>query len=111
MANKEELRARLRIPHSRLDDINALLLDPDLRVVNDLLDVVAKYGTPEEINAKAAKARDLDNLMTRLAEHDCCYLDDLIWLQKQRDEGAFVTEAEYRRQVLGDRAATDRIQG
>ncbi len=79
MANKEELRARLRIPQARLDDINALLLNPDLRVINDLLDVVAKYGTPEEINAKAAKARDLDQLMTRLAEHDCCYLDDLIW--------------------------------
>ena len=29
MANKEELRARLRIPHSRLDDINAVLLDPN----------------------------------------------------------------------------------
>ena len=104
MANKEELRARLRIPHSRLDDINAVLLDPNLKVVNALLDVVAKYGTPEEINAKAAKARDLDNLLTRLAEHDCCYLDDIIWLQKQRDEGAFITEDEYRRQVLGERA-------
>jgi hypothetical protein len=106
MANREELRARLRIPQARLDDINALLLDPDLRVINDLLDVVAKYGTPEEINARAAKARDLENLMTRLAEHDCCYLDDLIWLQKQRDEGQFITEAEYRQQVLGDKAAT-----
>jgi hypothetical protein len=105
MANKEELRARLRIPHSRLDDINAVLLDPNLKVVNALLDVVAKYGTPEEINARAAKARDLDNLFTRLAEHDCCYLDDLIWLQKQRDAGAFIAEDEYRRHLLGDRAA------
>jgi hypothetical protein len=104
MANKEELRARLRIPQARLDDINALLLDPNLRVVNDLLDVIAKYGTPEEINAKAAKARDFDNLMTRMAEHDCSYLDDLIWLQKQRDEGRFISEADYRRQVLGDKA-------
>ena len=104
MANKEELRARLRIPHSRLDDINAVLLDPNLKVVNALLDVVAKYGTPDEINAKAERARDLDNLLTRLAEHDCCYLDDLIWLQKQRDEGAFVSEDEYRLQTLGERA-------
>lgn len=104
MTNKEELRARLRIPQARLDDINTVLLDPNLRVVNDLLDVVAKYGTPEEINAKAAKARDFDNLMTRLAEHDCCYLDDLIWLQQARDEGAFISEAEYRRRVLGEAA-------
>jgi hypothetical protein len=104
MANKEELRARLRIPHSRLDDINAVLLDPNLKVVNALLDVIARYGTPEEINARAEKARDFDNLMTRLAEHDCQYLDDIIWLQKQRDAGAFISEDAYRRQVLGERA-------
>ena len=104
MATKDELRARLRIPHDRLDAINAVLLDPNTRVVNDLLDRIAKYGTPEEINAKAAKARDFDNLMTRLAEHGCRHLDDLIWLQEQRDAGAFISEAEYRRMVLGDKA-------
>jgi hypothetical protein len=93
-----------------LDDINTLLLDPNLRVVNDLLDVVAKYGTPEVINAKAAKARDPDTLMTRLAEHDCCYLDDLIWLQKQRDDGAFISEAAYRKQVLGAKAETTQFK-
>ena len=46
MATKDELRARLRIPHDRLDAINAVLLDPNTRVVNDLLDRIAKYGTP-----------------------------------------------------------------
>ena len=106
MARREDLRARLQIPQARLDEINAILLDPNLRIVNDLLDVVAKYGTPEEINAKAARARDFDNLMTRLAEHDCSYLDDLIWLQRQRDEGRFISEAEYRKMVLGDRAGS-----
>lgn len=104
MATKDELRARLRIPHDRLDAINGILLDPNTRVVNDLLDVVARHGTPEQINARAARARDFDNLMTRLAEHDCRYFDDLIWLQQQRDAGAFVSEAEYRRLVLGDKA-------
>jgi hypothetical protein len=104
MTQRDELRKRLRIPHERLDAINALLLDPHSRAVNDLLDVVAKYGTPEQINAKAARARDFDALLTRLAEHDCRYLDDLIWLQRQRDAGAFISEAEYRRLVLGDRA-------
>ena len=42
--------------------------------------------------------------MTRLAEHGCRHLDDLIWLQEQRDAGAFISEAEYRRMVLGDKA-------
>lgn len=105
MATRDELRSRLQIPHDRLDAINAVLLDPGTRVVNDLLDVVARHGTPEEINAKAARARNFDDLMTRLAEHDCRYLDDLIWLQQQRDAGAFISAAEYRRMVLGDKAA------
>ena len=105
MTTRDELRARLKIPHARLDAINDLLLDPDMTIVNDLLDVIAKYGTPEEINAKAARMSDFPFLMTRLAEHDCRYLDDLEWLIAQRDAGAFVTEAEYRRDILGDRAA------
>ncbi len=105
MTTKDELRARLRIPSERLDAINALLLDPDTRAVNDLLDIIAKYGTPEEINRKAAQARDLDNLLGRLAEHGCAYLDDLIWLQQCRDAGAFISEAEYRQNVLGAKAA------
>ena len=102
MATKDELRAKLRIPAGRLDAINDLLLDPDTRVVNDLLDVIARYGTPEEINRKAADARQLDNLLLRLAERDCEYLDEIQWLTAQRDAGAFVSEAEYRRNVLGD---------
>ena len=53
MSTRDELRARLRIPAERLASINALLLNAETRVVNDLLDVVAKYGTPEQINAKA----------------------------------------------------------
>ncbi len=42
MTMRDALRQRLHIPDGRLDDINALLLDPDSRVVNDLLDVVAR---------------------------------------------------------------------
>jgi hypothetical protein len=98
------LRSRLKIPSARLDAINALLLDPNTRVVNDLLDVIARHGTPEQINAKANDARQLDNLLRRLAERDCRYLDDILWLMARRDAAAFVSEAEYRRMVLGDRA-------
>jgi hypothetical protein len=104
MTRKDELRAKLRIPQQRLDDINALLLDPNSRVVNDLLDVVAQYGAPAEINRQAAEARNLDNLLFRLAEHNCKYLDDIEWLIAQRDAGAFIAEADYRRAVLGPKA-------
>src|SRR5512139_4030654 len=100
MVNREELRSRLCIPPDRLEAINTLLLDPNTRVVNDLLDVVAKYGMPEEINARASEARKLPNLMARLLDQRSPYLGEVKWLVAQRDAGAFVSEAEYRRQVL-----------
>ncbi|MGD9048803.1 MAG: hypothetical protein PVF77_12185 [Anaerolineae bacterium] len=103
---EHELRNRLRIPESRLEDINALLLDPNARVINDLLEVVERYGTVEEINAKAAAARDLPNLLTRLREMGSPYLADLEWLMAQRDADAFVSLSEFRRAVLGDKAET-----
>ena len=61
-----DLRERLKIPSDRLDEINAVLLNPDMRVMNDFLAVVAKYGTPEEINAKAKEARKMENLLAKV---------------------------------------------
>src|SRR5699024_12072544 len=40
-------------------EINDFLADPDNPLVRDFLAVVAKFGTPEEINEKAAEARKL----------------------------------------------------
>jgi len=100
------LRSKLRITEGRLDEINALLLDPDSRIVNDLLAVVARYGSPDEINQKATQARSLPNLLSRLEAISSPYLTDLAWLTEQRDRGAFVTVADFRRQVLGPAAET-----
>jgi hypothetical protein len=99
------LRSLLTIPHDRLDSINAVLLDPDSRVMNDFLAVVAKYGTPEEINKKANHARKLPNLLTKIKASAPEYVNDLTWLEKQRDRGVFTSVADYRRKVLGDKAA------
>jgi hypothetical protein len=107
---KSELRSRLRIPESHLEAVNALLLDPDSQVINDLLAVVGKHGTVEEINRKATEARSLANLMARLREIDSPYLADLEWLVAQRDAGAFVSLADYRRRVLGEKADTMAFQ-
>ncbi len=101
-----DLRERLKIPVSRLDELNSLLLDPNSRVVNDILEVIARYGTPEEINAKAEAARQLPALLERVKAVKPEYLDDLKWLQEQRDQHAFVSVADFRRQVLGARADT-----
>ena len=104
MVKVADLRARLRIPESRLEGINEVLLGPNSRVVDDLLAVVARYGTPEEINAKANEARKLENLMARLRKLGSPSVADVEWLIAQRDKGAFVSEAEYRRGVLGPKA-------
>jgi hypothetical protein len=100
------LQDRLAISEASLKAINALLLDPDNRVVRAVLDVVRKYGTPEEINRKAAAARHLPSLLARLEAMGSPYLADLRWLIEQRDRGAFISVDDYRRRVLGPRADT-----
>lgn len=100
----ENLLQQLKISPDRLDALNAILLNPDLRVIDDFLGVVARYGTPEEINAKAHAARRLPVLRERVQERNPAYLDDLDWLVEQRDKGAFISIPEYRRKVLGGRA-------
>jgi len=101
-----DIREQLRIADSQFTAINDLILDPDNEAISALLDVVAKYGTPEEINQKARQARQLDSLMERLREMDSPYLRDVEWLIQQRDAGVFISEADYRRKVLGDKADT-----
>jgi hypothetical protein len=98
------LRERLKIPAARLGDLNALLMDPQMRVINDFLAVVAKYGTPEEINRKAQEARKLPNLLAKVEKTRPEYMTDLRWLQAQCEKKAFIRVPEYRRRVLGEAA-------
>ena len=98
----ENIRQMLKIPYSRLDDINDLFVNPDMRVVNNFLAVLEKYGTPEEINQKAKQARQLPVLLDKVKHVKPVYLDDLHWLETQRDQNAFISIPEYRRKVLGE---------
>jgi hypothetical protein len=100
----DNLRQRLAIPEERLQEINAILLNPDMHVINDFMDVVNKYGTPEEINRKAEQARHLPTLFEHVKAIKPEYLDDLKWLEEQRDQKAFISIPDYRRKVLGDAA-------
>ena len=102
----DNLRDLLKIPADRLEDINAVLLDPNMIVINDFLEVVAKYGTPQEINRKAAQAREMPALRKRVEDTKPEFLADLDWLTEQRDAGAFITVSDYRRKVLGDKASS-----
>jgi hypothetical protein len=100
----DDLRNRLKIPADRLEELNQLLLDPDTQLVNDLLEVVSRYGTPEEINRKAAENRALPVLLDKVKAVKPEYLEDLKWLEAQRDQGAFIRISDYRRKILGDQA-------
>lgn len=98
----EDLRKRLRIGPSTLQEVNQFLLDPGNSVINGLLRVVEKYGTPQEINAKARKAQKLSNILKRLQVMKSPYLKDLEWLVAERDKGSFISISEFRRKVLGN---------
>ena len=96
-----ELRALLEISEERLQEVNAMLTDPANDTVGQILEIVEKYGGPEEINRKAAEAGDFDNLMARLKEIDSPYVADIEWLIEQRDKGAFIPKADYYKRILG----------
>jgi hypothetical protein len=98
------IRKRLRIPASSLASVNEFFLDPKNPLINDMLAVIAKYGTIEEINRKSEQARKLPNLLARLRRMNSPYVPDLEWLVKERDRGAFISIKDYRRKILGERA-------
>jgi len=97
------IRSKLAIENKRLDEINAFLMDPKNKLVNDLLAVVEKYGGPGEINRKAKELGKIENLIDRLREKKSPYVKDLEWLIEQKNNDAFITVEEYRRNILGDK--------
>ncbi|MCR4429162.1 MAG: hypothetical protein NUV68_07535 [Caldiserica bacterium] len=99
--DRNEMRGRLRIPPERLEAINEVLSRPDMIVIEEFLDVIEKFGNPEEINRKAAEARKLENQISRLKEMGSPYLKDVLWLKEQRDRGRFITVRQFREKVLG----------
>ena len=98
------LRELLAIPYTRLDAVNEVLRNPDTRIINDFLNVIKKYGTPEEINRKARNARSLENLFAKVNEKNPEYIRDLEWLQEQARSTRFISVSEYRQKILGDSA-------
>lgn len=101
---KKQLAQKLRIQPDNLNLINQVLGDPAQRVIDDFLDVMLKYGTPEEINQKARQASQLEVLIANVRERHPEYLVDLNWLRTQRDAGTFISMSDYRKKILGRRA-------
>lgn len=92
---------KLEISEKKLQEINDFLTAPSNALTRDLMKVIAKYGSVEEINAKAEKAQNLDNQLAGLRKINSPYLKDLEWLMKMKDEKAFIGMEEYRKRELG----------
>jgi len=101
MSNLQKL---LKISPDKLKAVNAVFLDPDTQVMKDFFEVVAKYGTPEEINRKHRASRKMEHLFKVVQERNPEAVKDLNWLIEQRDRHAFTSVAEYRLKVLGETA-------
>ncbi len=98
-----DLQARLKISPDRLSAINEVILNPNSQIMADFLKVVAKYGTPEEINEKAQEAGKLENLLQKTAETKPEYRKELDWLIEQKENNAFISIADYRQKILGEK--------
>jgi hypothetical protein len=96
------LRERLIISPERINLINSVFTNLDAEAINAFLNVVATYGTPEEINAKAQQAMMLSNLFNQVKQTQPKYLADLHWLQQQIKDNAFVSIPDYRQTLLGE---------
>ncbi len=105
MSSKVDVwRQKLRISEDRLRAVNDFLTSPDSKLFEGLFQIIEKYGGIDEINRKAREAGKVENLMGRLKVKGSPYAKDLEWLMEQRDKGAFINLADYRRRVLGLKA-------
>lgn len=97
--DRADLLRRLHLDPRHVERINAAIFRPDLRAFADFLDVAEKYGTPEEINAKAEEAGRLPNLEAAVAKVRPEYLADLDWLKEQVEKQSFIRIADYRKKI------------
>jgi len=102
----DPIREKLKIPEKNVQEINKFLLNENNPLINDLLNVIDKYGGINEINHRAKEASQLENLISRLDKKQPDYVQDLNWLIKQRDREAFISINKYRKKVLGDKYAS-----
>ena len=99
-----DLKEMLEIKTKDLDIINQLITNPDNKQVEELCDLIKKFGGAEAINKKAKQARNPETLMQRLKDINSPYVADLEWLIEQRDNKAFVPLDEYCKNILGNDA-------
>jgi hypothetical protein len=99
-----DLRALLRIEEKNVKVVNDFLLSEDNPLINNLLEVIDQFGGVDEINRKAREAGKLDDLMTRLIRSKSPFVEDLEWLKKAGEKGSFISIADYRKKILGEKS-------
>jgi len=99
----KDVREKLKIPNDAIKVINDFLLDEDNPLINNLLELIHKYGGVEEINRKARESGDIDNLISRLEKKKPDYVKDIEWLIEQRESNSFISISDYQRKILGDK--------
>lgn len=99
----KELQKKLEISSSALESINDFILDEDNPLINDLFEIIDKYGGVDEINRKAEEARQYENYIGYLEDIEPSYIEDLEWLIEKRDNEEFISIPEYRRNILGEK--------
>ena len=95
------LRDKLRIPTSAFQALNDFFLDESNPLINNLLEIIEKYGGIDEINKKAKEATNLDNIINKLGKVNPDYIKDIEWLIQQRDDKSFISISDYRKMILG----------
>jgi len=100
-----DLRKKLKISNKALDVVNKFLTDENNVLINQLFNVIDKYGGVNEINKKAREARNLNSLLERLRTKKPEYAEDIEWLIEQRDNNAFIGISDYRKKILGDKSS------
>ena len=86
-----------------VNQFNSWINDPKNPYIRQIRSILNKYGTVEEINAKARNAKLLSTRMSRLEAIGATeYIEQIKWLERQRDIGSFVSIEEFRKSVLGD---------
>ena len=100
-----DIRKKLKITDKALKVVNDFLLDDKNPLINDLLTILEKYGGVEEINKKAEEASKIENLLEKLKKKKPEYVKDIEWLITQRENNSFISISDYRKKILGDKAA------
>ncbi|MFX1277984.1 MAG: hypothetical protein ACFFA3_01110 [Promethearchaeota archaeon] len=101
----KDLRKQLEISKDALKTVNDFLLDESNPLINELFNIVEKYGGIEEINRKFQEVSRFDYLISRLEKINSDYVKDIEWLIESRDQHSFISIADYRKKILGENAS------